>query len=178
MNSLQIMLPNAPATDRLGEGLANLLARWHDDETIQLHHRPWVIYLQGELGAGKSALVRATLRALGVAGTIRSPTYTLVENYQLQLTGSTTVPVLHMDLYRLSDPEELEFLGLRDTNGFWLVEWPSKGAGELPQADMFITLEYAGEGRLATIELSNAKLVNDLAASLATNVGRNNATLK
>ena len=99
------------------------------------------VYLAGELGTGKTTLVRGFLRAAGVTGTIRSPTFTLVEEYRI---GASTVG--HYDLYRLSDPGELEFLGLRDhlaADALLFVEWPERGAGALPSADLDIRFEYA-----------------------------------
>ena len=108
-----------------------------------------VVHLHGDLGAGKSTFARAMLRALGVAGTIRSPTYTLVEPYALPGGGQA----LHLDLYRIGDPGELEFLGLdEDSARLWLVEWPERGAGALPAPDLRVQLAVAGEGRLAQIE--------------------------
>jgi tRNA threonylcarbamoyladenosine biosynthesis protein TsaE len=134
------MLQDAAATEALGASLARVLAP-----------RPGlVVYLHGELGAGKTTLVRAWLRALGVTGTIRSPTYTLVEPYEV---GGRSL--LHLDLYRLSDPEELVQLGVYDTppeRSTWLVEWPERGAGELPPPDLRISLGRAGEGREARLE--------------------------
>jgi tRNA threonylcarbamoyladenosine biosynthesis protein TsaE len=104
-----------------------------------------VVYLTGDLGAGKTTLTRGLLHSLGVTGAVRSPTYTLVEIYAM---GALTA--LHLDLYRLSDPEEIENLGLREwaTGGYlWLIEWPERGAGagRLPAADLVIAL-VAGEG--------------------------------
>jgi len=102
-----------------------------------------VIYLTGDLGAGKTTLTRGFLRELGVTGAVRSPTYTLVELYE---TGALTA--LHLDLYRLSDPAELDNLGLREwarAGHLWLVEWPERGSGRLPGADLVVTLK-AGEG--------------------------------
>ena len=99
------------------------------------------VHLTGELGTGKTTLVRGFLRASGVAGTIRSPTFTLVEEYRI---GAMTVR--HYDLYRLSDPEELEFLGLRDhlaADSLCFFEWPERGVGVLPAADLEIHFEYA-----------------------------------
>lgn len=103
------------------------------------------VYLRGELGAGKTTLVRAWLRGLGHEGPVRSPTYTLIEPYELP--GG---PCYHLDLYRLGDPEELEFLGLRDlleVPALVLVEWPERGEGVLPPADLTIAIEHAGEAR-------------------------------
>lgn len=104
-----------------------------------------VIYLHGDLGAGKTTLVRALLQALGHQGAVRSPTYTLIEPYEMQGRRA-----FHLDLYRLSDPGELEYLGLRDlldAEALLLVEWPSRGLGLLPPADLDLTLSYVGEGR-------------------------------
>ena len=104
---------------------------------------PGVVYLGGDLGAGKSTLARAWLRSLGVAGTIRSPTYTLVERYRL---GESEA--LHLDLYRIGSGAELEFLGLDEAPAWlWLVEWPERGAGGLPPPDLEIGLEISGTGR-------------------------------
>lgn len=93
-----------------------------------------VVLLRGELGSGKSTFARGVLRALGVQGTIKSPSYTLLEIYELP-----AITVVHLDLYRLLDPEELEHLGLADYHrpGFlWLIEWPERGVGRLPAADL------------------------------------------
>jgi tRNA threonylcarbamoyladenosine biosynthesis protein TsaE len=103
-----------------------------------------VVYLAGDLGAGKTTLARGLLRSLGVTGAVRSPTYTLVEIYEL---GALTA--LHLDLYRLSDPAELDNLGLREWargGHLWLVEWPERGAGRLPAADLVITLSAGDAG--------------------------------
>lgn len=108
-----------------------------------------VVYLHGDLGAGKTTLARGLLRAAGVEGTLRSPTYTLMEPYA---AGGQSF--LHLDLYRLADPAEVEHLGLRDypvESTIWLVEWPEKGAGFLPPADLDVRLAIAGTGRVATL---------------------------
>lgn len=114
---------------------------------------PAVVYLRGDLGAGKSTLARAWLRSLGVAGTIRSPTYTLVERYPL---GDSEA--LHLDLYRIGSGGELEFLGLDDVSAWlWLVEWPERGAGGLPAPDLEIELALDGRGRLASLRGPSGK---------------------
>jgi len=126
------VLPEPEATDRFGA----LLAATRPARAI--------VYLHGDLGAGKSTLARALLRALGVTGAIRSPTYTLVERYPLRDGGDA----LHLDLYRIGDPGELEFLGLDAADGaLWLVEWPERGARALPPADLEIGLAIEGHGR-------------------------------
>ena len=157
-------LADAAATDRLGEALA---------ETMPPHA---VVHLQGELGAGKSTLARALLRALGVQGAIRSPTYTLVERYPLASGGEAW----HLDLYRIAGASELEFLGLDSTEAvLWLVEWPERGRGGLPSEDLVITLEVDGSGRrvrlasaspageawLAQLELKGAIVTHGLAGN-------------
>jgi tRNA threonylcarbamoyladenosine biosynthesis protein TsaE len=97
-----------------------------------------LVFLQGGLGAGKTTFSRAFLRQMGVTGPVRSPTYTLIEPYDLPARR-----VLHLDLYRLAVPEELDDLGLRDEfdQALLLIEWPERGAGELPAADLLIQLE-------------------------------------
>jgi tRNA threonylcarbamoyladenosine biosynthesis protein TsaE len=103
-----------------------------------------VVFLRGELGAGKSTFARGALRALGVQGPIKSPSYTLLETYELP-----AITAVHLDLYRLHDPEELEHLGLPDYHrpGFlWLVEWPERGEGRLPAADLQLQFSVGSDG--------------------------------
>lgn len=104
-----------------------------------------VVFLRGQLGAGKTTLCRGVLRAFGHCGAVKSPTYTLVEPYDFGAQH-----VYHFDLYRLGDAEELEYMGVRDyfsPHSLSLVEWPERGAGVLPQADLLAQLELFGSGR-------------------------------
>lgn len=143
---LTLALPDAAATADLGRRLAAA--------TRPPPPAGFTIWLQGELGAGKTTLVRALLQGLGHPGRVPSPTYTLVEPYDLP-AGSAH----HVDLYRLQDPMEAEQLGLAElpvAGGWLLVEWPERGTGFLPPADLRVALAVAGTGRHARLEARSA----------------------
>jgi tRNA threonylcarbamoyl adenosine modification protein YjeE len=112
------------------------------------------IHLSGDLGAGKTTLARGFLRACGVSGPVRSPTYTLVEVYE-----TPAISVVHLDLYRLLDPAELEPLGLREwaCPGYvWLIEWPERGQGHLPPPDLSVALTGGIDGHEINFEATSA----------------------
>ncbi len=126
------------------------LNRLAQDIARRLKAPAWV-YLTGDLGAGKTTFAQHLIAALGYPDTVKSPTYALMEHYQ-----TPAFPVLHMDLYRLSDPEELHFLGLDDAladNPVVLVEWPERGAGVLPPATL--ALRFSQQGRQRTVEIDD-----------------------
>jgi tRNA threonylcarbamoyladenosine biosynthesis protein TsaE len=136
--SLDINLPDAPATERLGAALAPGVSPGT------------VLHLRGELGSGKTTLARGLLRALGCPGRIKSPTYTLVEPYEL-----SSLHFYHFDFYRLRDASEWLNSGFRDyfnADSVCLVEWPERAGPSLPPPDLEIRLEHAGESRRARLE--------------------------
>ncbi|WP_174566710.1 tRNA (adenosine(37)-N6)-threonylcarbamoyltransferase complex ATPase subunit type 1 TsaE [Rhodanobacter sp. C03] len=139
----QWSLPDETATAVLGKRVASAL-----DNGL-------VLYLHGPLGAGKTSFARALLTALGVGERIKSPTYSLIEGYI-----AAERPAWHLDLYRIADPGELEWLGLdalADPAAVVLVEWPERGAGALPAADLAVHLDYAGHGRHARLRAFTAR---------------------
>lgn len=130
-----------------------------------------LIYLTGDLGAGKTTLARGLLRGLGHTGSVKSPTYTLIEPYEI---GGRRC--YHMDLYRLADPDEIEFLGLRDMlqeDAILLVEWPEQGTGALPEPDLMIRIRYLDAGRELAIDagtLQGRQLLEKLRQALGSAV--------
>lgn len=144
--SLDLRLADSSATEALGAALARAHAGMSGSA---------VLYLSGELGAGKTTCVRSLLRTLGVVGTVRSPTYTLVESYAL-----ADITCVHVDLYRIQGPAEVAELGLRDyfaTDCLLLVEWPEKGGSALPGADVHLTLNYVADARSASLRAASAR---------------------
>jgi tRNA threonylcarbamoyladenosine biosynthesis protein TsaE len=141
-----IHLPDADATERAGAALAGALAGG------------MVIALHGDLGAGKTTLVRGILRALGWSGPVKSPTYTLVEYYAV-----SSLYLYHFDFYRFADPNEWETAGLADcfrNDSVCLVEWPERVGGLLPAADLDVTLTHAApdvDGRELALSATTAE---------------------
>jgi len=136
---MTLYLPDEAATIDFGR---RLLAHLPDDVA------GWTVLLSGELGAGKSTLARALIRAAGHTGPVPSPTYTLVEPYTLP-----EVTIYHIDLYRIASEEELRYLGWNELDdGFRLVEWPDRAPGLVAHADLELTLSYEGDGRRADLQ--------------------------
>ncbi|MCJ8206200.1 tRNA (adenosine(37)-N6)-threonylcarbamoyltransferase complex ATPase subunit type 1 TsaE [Pseudomonas sp. RGM2987] len=133
MSEVTLYVADEPAMTELGARIARITAG-HG-----------LIFLEGDLGAGKTTLSRGIIRGLGHIGSVKSPTFTLVEPYEIG-----DIRAFHFDLYRLVDPEELEFLGIRDyfeDDALCLIEWPRKGAGFLPKPDLTITIGAHNGGR-------------------------------
>jgi tRNA threonylcarbamoyladenosine biosynthesis protein TsaE len=142
MTDLQYFLADENATIAVGTAIA---------DTIKAELKQGlIVFLNGDLGAGKTTLTRGFVRGMGHVGNVKSPTYTIVEPYEL---GDWRV--YHFDLYRLSDPEELEYMGIRDyfeDNCCCFIEWPEKGQGLLAQPDIIINLTYVDEQRTISLE--------------------------
>lgn len=136
-HGLKINLPDILATQALASAIAKILAAGLS------------VYLYGDLGAGKTTLARGIIASLGYIGAIKSPTYTLVETYNLE-----NLIIYHFDLYRVADPSELEYIGIRDytnSDAVCIFEWPEKGQGFIPKSDIEICLELNGLTRDCTI---------------------------
>lgn len=149
---LTVSLPDESATAALARRLGAVL-----DEGL-------VVYLHGPLGAGKTSFARALLTSLGVGERVKSPTYSLIEGY---VAG--TRPAWHLDLYRIADPGELEWLGLdalADPQALVLVEWPERGLGALPAADIELHLAYSGDGRCVRFQARTRRGAHVLAQLL------------
>ncbi len=148
MRALERILEGEPATVALGEALGRFLAP-------RIAAPPaWLVFLVGPLGAGKTTFARGVLRALGHEGPVKSPTFTIVEPYELGC------PVRHLDLYRLADPEELELLGVRDDlagPALLIVEWPERGDFRDTAPDVVVRLAHDGERRRVELEAMSAR---------------------
>lgn len=151
-------LANEEATQLLAGELVNVLSTVF----TETRHYPFKMYLHGSLGAGKTTFSRYFIRALGYEKAVKSPTYTLIEPYEFaQFT------LFHADLYRLSSPLELYDLGFLEEGGVWLIEWPEKGEGVLPEADLMFYLERKQETLTLTI-MPNTSVETAICQSLAT----------
>ncbi len=153
-NERRLFLRGEAETEQLGRELA---------KQIVALAQGLIVFLDGDLGMGKTTLSRGVMRGLGHEGAVKSPTYTLVEPYE-----HLQPPAYHFDLYRVRDPEELEYMGIRDYfsgQNLCLIEWPERGQGLLPEPDIEIRLECEGEGRIAIMRACSsqgATLLNEL----------------
>lgn len=142
-----ITLPDESATLALGALWASIL---------QPHNPPWIVFLEGDLGAGKTSLVRGFVRGTGYTGTVKSPTYTLIESYPWEADRLSTENIIyHFDLYRLVEPQALDFIGIHDyckEPGIVWIEWPEKGKGLLPDPDFRVALAVVPEGRQLSLQ--------------------------
>ena len=135
-------IPDESTMLRFGKKLAENILQVQANRAV-------ILYFNGDLGAGKTTLTRGMVQGLGHQGKVKSPTYTLVEEYNI--AGKM---IYHFDLYRLADPEELEFMGIRDyftKDCICLIEWPEKGEGLLPPADLSVNIDYYDDARNITL---------------------------
>ena len=156
--TLTLELPDEHATDRLGQALAHLAAALKPDALGKLLPGPSAggrIHLKGDLGAGKTALVRAFLRQCSISGRIKSPSYALLESYEV-----SNLYFYHLDFYRFSENADWLDAGFRDlfkNNALILIEWPERAGSLLSDPDLLIELSYAGLGRIATLSAYSEK---------------------
>ncbi|OOF43654.1 tRNA (adenosine(37)-N6)-threonylcarbamoyltransferase complex ATPase subunit type 1 TsaE [Rodentibacter rarus] len=146
MNALTQYIPDEATMLRFGKKLAETILGCHAKRAV-------ILYLNGDLGAGKTTLTRGMVQGLGFQGKVKSPTYTLVEEYNI--AGKM---IYHFDLYRLADPEELEFMGIRDyfaKESICLIEWAEKGEDILPPADLLVNIDYYDDARNITLIAQN-----------------------
>ena len=158
--SLTLFLANEEATIALGQKLSRFL---------RSPTQNFVIYLNGQLGAGKTTLTRSIIQAMGYQGNVKSPTYALVEEYHLPQKS-----IYHFDLYRLSDPEELEFIGFRDyfrENALCLLEKKKKGGDLIPQPDLLINIEYQQQARQITL-IANSNIAAQMICALKSDLAK------
>ena len=152
MNSWSSCIKNEQMMLQLGADLASCFSDQHG-----------LISFYGDLGAGKSTMIRGFIKACGYQGHVKSPTYTLMEPYSV-----ADKTFFHLDLYRLEDPQELEFIGIRDLfddNAVTLVEWPEKGAGVLPEPVIKVEIEHLDSGRqvrITAVAPAAASIINEL----------------
>ena len=142
-----LILENDGATEKLGQKISEII-KSSDKQNIEIH-------LQGDLGAGKTFITRSIIKSCGWDDLVKSPTYTLCEPYDL----ADEAQLCHLDLYRLSNPEELEFFGIRDyvaSGAILFIEWPSKGEGWLPAPDIQVALQATDTGRQLEISALTA----------------------
>ncbi len=162
LSPLRMQLFGPEQTEALGQAAAGLCR-----QAAQALPEALVVFLQGDLGAGKTAFSRALITSLGYEGVVRSPTYTLVEPYDLP----DGLKICHFDLYRLADPLELEFLGVRDYfaahPACCLIEWPDKGAGLLPQPHITVEITGSGESREFALHFAREELQQEFARALS-----------
>lgn len=155
--NFQLFLPDEAATEALAQLMASTLNSYISksyEETGRLDHA-YHIHLKGDLGAGKTAFARAFLRAMGVTGRIKSPTYTLLESYNV-----SSLYLYHFDFYRFNESSEWQEAGFRENlleNAVVLIEWPEKADKSLPQPDVLIHLQYQDLGRTAELQAYSEK---------------------